>query len=60
MFSRIHSLALAGETFHPLLHVLTISTSEDPFPSIEAVKAFLIAFFAWRMEATVSTLCRVT
>ena len=56
MFSFIHSLALAGESFQPLLQVETNSTRLEPLPAIEASKALRRAFFALLMEATLSTL----
>ena len=56
MFSFIHSLAFAGVSFQPLLHVETNSTRLEPFPAIEASKALRNAFLALLIEATDSTL----
>ncbi len=60
MFSFIHSLAFAGVSFQPLLQVETNSTRLEPLPAIDASKALRSAFLAFRMEPTLSTLCRVT
>ena len=56
MFSCIHLLAATGDIFHPLLQVDTISTSDEPLPSIEASNALRMARLALLMAATVSTL----
>ena len=55
MCSFIHSLALAGESFQPLLQVETISTSDEPLPDMEFSKALRMAAFALRIEGTDST-----
>ena len=60
MFSSIHLFASTGESFQPLLQVETISTRLEPLPCMLASNALRMAFFAFLMLATVSTLWRVT
>lgn len=52
MLSSIHWLAFSGESFQPALQVDTTSTRLAPLPFMEFSKAFRIAFFVFRMEAT--------
>ena len=56
MFSTIHLLAAVGLTFHPELHVATISTNESPMPFWLYSNAFLIAAFALRAATAVKRL----
>ncbi len=60
MCSTIQSLAFAGESFQPELHVETISTMDVPRPAMLFSKALRIAFLALRTAGAVWTLWRVT
>ena len=55
MFCSIHSFDLAGDIFHPELHVLTTSTTDVPRPSMAAANALRSAVLALRTAAGVCT-----
>ena len=59
MFSSNQRFESTGESFQPLLHVETTSTSEKPFPAIAFSNALRIARLHLRTFAAVWTLCRV-
>ena len=59
MFSTIHLLAAVGLSFHPELHVATISTNESPMPFWLYSNALRMAAFALRAATAVCTDCLV-